>query len=88
MPQEIKEKIIKAWAIVYKSSFGVGGLDWRLVQDIENKVYYPRIVMTKEEARDYGRERLDYKNFRIIPCEIKLLAKLNSYAPKRNKREL
>lgn len=64
-----KGETIKAWAVVYKSSLGVGGLDWRVVFD-GTKVFYPRIFMTRNEAKEYGKERSDYQNFRIVACKI------------------
>ena len=65
-------KVLRAWAVLYKSEVGVGGIDFRRVQDglTGEEVFYPRIFLTESEARNYGRTRPDYKNFRVVPCNI------------------
>ena len=64
---KIKKKI-KAYMVSYRSSYGIGGLEWRIVHD-QITVNYPRIFMSKEEAKNYIVETKN-KNLRIIPCEI------------------
>ena len=69
-----QEKTIKAWAVGYKSSIGLESLSWRVLQESDGEdVIYPRIFMSEKGAKNYGKNRIDYKNYRVIPCEIKLL---------------
>ena len=65
--KEIKSKY---WAVLYKSSLGLDGIAFRCVVDNGEKVLYPRIFMAKKEAKKYGRNRSDYRNFRVVPVEV------------------
>ena len=61
-------KRIKGWAVMYKSSMGFCGVEWRLVYD-QILVNYPRIFMNDKEAENYIIKTKN-KNLRIIPCQI------------------
>ena len=65
------KKKIKAWAVGYKSSLGLEKICWRTVSELDGKpINYPRIFMSEEEAKKYGKDRSDYKFLKIIPVEI------------------
>jgi len=68
----MKEEKHTYWAVLYKSSLGLDGIAFRLVIDNGEKVFYPRIFMSKKEAKEYGKARSDYKSFRVVPVLISI----------------